>query len=361
MLQGLRARPRRRPADRVARSSSAIAIRRQKRNGERVPEAPARATARARRGRGVGRGRRRGRGRRPGSVVIVAGRVLASSSVTARCDHDQVGPAGRAGHVRHGRPDGLAAAFRSRRWTGGLRELLVDRPGRRPARACSTASSARTRRILGRWARRAGRQALPPGLQARADRALPVGGRRACTRLRPRSRASTTTSPSRARCCTTSGRSRRTRCEAGGAIELTDEGKLQGEIPLGYYMVRREIEDLPGFAPETAQAVLHIILSPPRAARARLPGGPVHARGDARAHDRQPRRPARLASTGSRSRWATARAGRHSTARSRARPTSRRARRSRLEALRRYFTIRNVALRARDRLPAASVALSVAR
>jgi 3'-5' exoribonuclease len=48
---------------------------------------------------------------------------------------------------------------------------------------------------------------------------------------------------------------------SGGAIELTDAGKLQGEIPLGYYLVRREIEEIPGFAPETAQAVLHIILS----------------------------------------------------------------------------------------------------
>jgi 3'-5' exoribonuclease len=47
----------------------------------------------------------------------------------------------------------------------------------------------------------------------------------------------------------------------GSAIQLTDLGKLQGEIPLGYYMVRREIEEIPGFAPETAQAVLHIILS----------------------------------------------------------------------------------------------------
>ncbi len=47
----------------------------------------------------------------------------------------------------------------------------------------------------------------------------------------------------------------------GGAIDLTDAGKLLGEIPLGYYRIRREIEDLPGFPPETAQAVLHIILS----------------------------------------------------------------------------------------------------
>jgi 3'-5' exoribonuclease len=47
----------------------------------------------------------------------------------------------------------------------------------------------------------------------------------------------------------------------GGAIELTDAGKLLGEIPLGYYLVRREIEELPGFAPDTAQGLLHIILA----------------------------------------------------------------------------------------------------
>ena len=45
------------------------------------------------------------------------------------------------------------------------------------------------------------------------------------------------------------------------AIDLTDAGRLQGEIPLGYYRVRRTIEELPGFPPDTAQAVLHIILS----------------------------------------------------------------------------------------------------
>ena len=43
--------------------------------------------------------------------------------------------------------------------------------------------------------------------------------------------------------------------------DLTDAGRLQGEIPLGYYRVRRAIEDLPGFPPELAEAVLHIILS----------------------------------------------------------------------------------------------------
>ena len=46
-----------------------------------------------------------------------------------------------------------------------------------------------------------------------------------------------------------------------GAIELTDSGKLLGEIPLGYYMVRREIERIEGFPPAEAEGLLHIILS----------------------------------------------------------------------------------------------------
>ena len=45
------------------------------------------------------------------------------------------------------------------------------------------------------------------------------------------------------------------------AIDLTDAGKLQGEIALGYYRLRRQIEELPGFPEELAAAVLHIILS----------------------------------------------------------------------------------------------------
>jgi 3'-5' exoribonuclease len=45
------------------------------------------------------------------------------------------------------------------------------------------------------------------------------------------------------------------------AIDLTDAGRLVGEIPLGYYTVRRAIEELPGFPREAAQAVLHIILA----------------------------------------------------------------------------------------------------
>jgi 3'-5' exoribonuclease len=47
----------------------------------------------------------------------------------------------------------------------------------------------------------------------------------------------------------------------GGAISMSDQGRLYGEIPLGYYTVRRTIERLDGFPPDLAQAVLHIILS----------------------------------------------------------------------------------------------------
>jgi 3'-5' exoribonuclease len=44
-------------------------------------------------------------------------------------------------------------------------------------------------------------------------------------------------------------------------IDLTDAGRLQGEIALGYYRIRREIEAIDGFPPDLGQAVLHIILS----------------------------------------------------------------------------------------------------
>jgi 3'-5' exoribonuclease len=47
----------------------------------------------------------------------------------------------------------------------------------------------------------------------------------------------------------------------GGAISMSDHGRLYGEIPIGYYLVRRAIERIDGFPAELAQAVLHIILS----------------------------------------------------------------------------------------------------
>ncbi|MGH2859286.1 MAG: 3'-5' exoribonuclease YhaM family protein [Solirubrobacteraceae bacterium] len=47
----------------------------------------------------------------------------------------------------------------------------------------------------------------------------------------------------------------------GEAIEMTDEGRLYGEIALGYHCVRSAIDALDGFPAATAQALLHIILS----------------------------------------------------------------------------------------------------
>jgi len=44
-------------------------------------------------------------------------------------------------------------------------------------------------------------------------------------------------------------------------IDLTDLGRLHGEIALGYYRIRREIEDIDGFPAELEWAVGHIILS----------------------------------------------------------------------------------------------------
>jgi 3'-5' exoribonuclease len=45
------------------------------------------------------------------------------------------------------------------------------------------------------------------------------------------------------------------------SIDLTDAGRLHGEIALGYYRIRRAIEDIEGFPAELAQAVGHIVLS----------------------------------------------------------------------------------------------------
>jgi 3'-5' exoribonuclease len=48
---------------------------------------------------------------------------------------------------------------------------------------------------------------------------------------------------------------------ADGRIEMTDEGRLQGEIVLGYSQIRAEIERQPDFPDDLRQALLHIILS----------------------------------------------------------------------------------------------------
>jgi 3'-5' exoribonuclease len=45
------------------------------------------------------------------------------------------------------------------------------------------------------------------------------------------------------------------------SVDLTDLGRLHGEIALGYYRIRRAIEGIEGFPEQLAWAVLHIILS----------------------------------------------------------------------------------------------------
>ena len=106
------------------------------------------------------------------------------------------------------------------------------------------------------------------------------------------------------------------------AIDLTDAGRLQGEIPLGYYKVRRQIEEIPGFdpAPRPGRAPHHP--QPPRLARARLAGRPRHPRGRPRPHDRQPRRPPRQLRPARAPARPRASPGPASTARSPAPPTS---------------------------------------
>ena len=47
----------------------------------------------------------------------------------------------------------------------------------------------------------------------------------------------------------------------GDGIELTDPGRLHGEIALGYYRIRRIVEDIDGFPEPLAEALGHIILS----------------------------------------------------------------------------------------------------
>ena len=46
-----------------------------------------------------------------------------------------------------------------------------------------------------------------------------------------------------------------------GSADLTDASQLEGEFALGYYRVRRAIEDIPGFPAKVARALLHVILA----------------------------------------------------------------------------------------------------
>ena len=122
-------------------------------------------------------------------------------------------------------------------------------------------------RILGEhtesWRRlpqRAGRQALPPGLRPRPARALALGrpGRARDRGALPRHR------PRRRRHRRAAARHRQARGLHGrlrGASTSPTPAASRARSRSATTAIRREIEDIPGFPADTAQAVLHIILS----------------------------------------------------------------------------------------------------
>ncbi len=73
------------------------------------------------------------------------------------------------------------------------------------------------------------------------------------------------------------------------SIDLTDLGRLHGEIALGYYRIRREIEEIEGFPEQLAWAVLHIILSHHGSLEHGSPVVPCTREATLVHHDRQPR------------------------------------------------------------------------
>ena len=202
-------------------------------------------------GRGVLRGRRPGLGRR--SSRAASRSTPSSATDQARLGRARAEPASTTPRTMAEGPQSPAD-----RLEGELRELLgtIQNPSlQRAARPLLR----RGNRGLEPFPRRAGGEVLPPGLRGRAARAHPLGRPGGQRRRLLLPRRSTATSPSPARCSTTSARPRPT-TTTPLAIDLTDAGRLLAEIPLGYYKVRREIEEIEGFDPDLAQAVLHIIL-----------------------------------------------------------------------------------------------------
>ena len=94
-----------------------------------------------------------------------------------------------------------------------------------------------------RSARRAGRQVLPPGLPATGCSSTPLSVAQGVSAL-------AATFPGIDRDVAVAGALLQdiSKIDAyssrAGGIDLTDAGKLQGEIPLGYFLVRREIESI---------------------------------------------------------------------------------------------------------------------
>ena len=146
---------------------------------------------------------------------------------------------------------------------------------------------------------RAGGQALPPGLPARAARALPVGraGRQRDQRDvpgdRPRRRGHRRAAARHRQARGLHGRPRGDRPDRRRAPAGRDPARLLPDPA-------RDRGASTASRRGSPRRVLHIILSHHGTLEHGSPVVPVHARGDARALPRQPRRPPRLASTASR-------------------------------------------------------------
>ena len=292
-----RGRPGRGPGVRRPRAAAL----RQKRQRRALPASSSSATAPARRrarhaGTACSEADRAARGRRRGPRGRAASRctrATARSSPSARC-----APARRR-RVRPRRPRSTA------------RRAIADADGGRPARAASTrCRTPHLRELLDALLGPTAPSCGPPSASAPAAKyyhqAYRHGLLEHCLSVAQGVSALAATFPGIDRDVAVTGAllhdigKLEAYADDRPAIDLTDAGKLQGEIPLGYYRVRREIEDIDGFPPTRAQAVLHIILAHHGTLEHGSPVVPVHARGHARPHDRQPRRPPRAASTGSR-------------------------------------------------------------
>ena len=312
---GARGRPDRRPGAHRPRARDA-------------PQARRRVVSQARPGRphGHAAGRALGRRRRrvaaprsPAAPVRVAGRYAV---------HPRYGPqltvqALRAAPSRTSTPPTTCSTgprARAAALEADLRELVATVRNPHLHRLLERLLGERAP-TLGRVPRRARRPSTTTRPTATACSSTRSASPTASTRSARPSRRSTATWRSPARCCTTSASSTPTPSRAAPSTSPTPaSSRARSRSATTACAARsRSIDGFPA-ALGRGRAAHHPL--PPRRARARQPGRPVHARGHARAHDRQPRRPARLlrpAREGARRRRA---AGRGTTARSRARPTS---------------------------------------
>ena len=153
------------------------------------------------------------------------------------------------GPVAGGGPDG----------SGGPGAARHD-PAAAPAGA-ARAGAGRGLQRVGGLPRGAGRQVLPPGLQARAARALASGSPRRSARSAPPSAASTATSRSRGRCCTTSASSRPTAASSPRASSSPTSAGCTARSPSATTASAARSRTSRASPSSSARAIGHIILS----------------------------------------------------------------------------------------------------